>query len=445
MIGDKMEKLKTVAFMTLGCKVNSYETDGLVRLFKEDGFEVVGFSDVSDIYIVNTCTVTNLSSRKSRQMLRRAKRVNPESIVIAVGCYSQKEPEKLIQMDEVDIVVGNNNKMKILDYVKEYDGINKKYIIDISEEKYIEDIMINETLDKTRAFIRIQDGCNQFCSYCIIPYVRGRIRSKKLMDVIDEVRDLRDNDYKEIVFTGIHIASYGLDLEENIDLVDVLVEANKIEGIERLRIGSLEPTYLTEENVIRLSKIDKLANHFHLSLQSGSDTVLKRMNRKYLTKEYLKVVQLLREYFVLPAITTDVIVAFPGETDREFIETCEFMDKIKFSQVHVFKYSIREGTKAAIMDNQINGNVASGRSKKLIKITDKLEKEYQRSQINKTHKVLFESFDEKLEICSGLTENYLKVFVNSNIDLTNSYLDVNLETIVNGKIFGEVKRSDNNE
>ncbi len=440
-----MEKLKTVAFMTLGCKVNSYETDGLVRLFKEDGFEVVGFSDVSDIYIVNTCTVTNLSSRKSRQMLRRAKRVNPESIVIAVGCYSQKEPEKLIQMDEVDIVVGNNNKMKILDYVKEYDGINKKYIIDISEEKYIEDIMINETLDKTRAFIRIQDGCNQFCSYCIIPYVRGRIRSKKLMDVIDEVRDLRDNDYKEIVFTGIHIASYGLDLEENIDLVDVLVEANKIEGIERLRIGSLEPTYLTEENVIRLSKIDKLANHFHLSLQSGSDTVLKRMNRKYLTKEYLKVVQLLREYFVLPAITTDVIVAFPGETDREFIETCEFMDKIKFSQVHVFKYSIREGTKAAIMDNQINGNVASGRSKKLIKITDKLEKEYQRSQINKTHKVLFESFDEKLEICSGLTENYLKVFVNSNIDLTNSYLDVNLETIVNGKIFGEVKRSDNNE
>jgi threonylcarbamoyladenosine tRNA methylthiotransferase MtaB len=440
-----MEKLKTVAFMTLGCKVNSYETDGLVKLFKEDGFRVVGFNEVSDIYIVNTCTVTNLSSRKSRQMLRKSKRKNPNSIVVAVGCYSQQEPEKLIQMDEVDIVIGNNNKMQILEYIKEYNGDNKKYIIDISKEKYVEEIMINETLDKTRAFIRIQDGCDQFCSYCIIPYVRGRIRSKKIEDILNEIRDLRDNDYKEIVFTGIHIASYGLDLEDDIGLIDLLEEANKIYGIKRLRLGSMEPTYLSKENIIRFSKIDKLANHFHLSLQSGSDTVLKRMNRKYLTKEYLKVVQLLREHFTFPAITTDIIVAFPGETEEEFNETCEFVKKVKFSQVHVFKYSAREGTKAATMNNQIHGNIGSARSKKLIRIVKDIENEYQMSQINTTHFVLFETFDSDLKICSGLTKNYLNVFVNSEIDLTNEYLEVDLEAIVNGKIFGRIKGEKKNE
>jgi len=431
---------KTVAFMTLGCKVNSYETDGLVKLFKNDGYEIVEFNDIADIYIVNTCTVTNLSSSKSRQMLRRAKRLNPESIVAAIGCYAQKEPDKLLEMDEVDIVLGNNNKMQILEIVKKYNGDNKKVILDIEKEDKVEDIMINETLHKTRAFIRIQDGCNQFCSYCIIPYVRGRIRSKKMEDILKETKDLRDNNYKEIVFTGIHVASYGKDFDdEEVDLINVLEEANKIEGVRRLRLSSIEPTFLTEENIIRLSKIDKLANHFHLSLQSGSDTVLARMNRKYLTKDYIKVVQLLREYFNEPAITTDIIVAFPGETEEEFKETCEFVKTIKFSQVHVFKYSIREGTKAAAMKNQIHGTLGSERSKTLTKLVNDYENIYKSSQINKSHFVLFEAYNEDLKVASGLTENYLKVNVSSDVDLTNEFIKVDLKTIVNGEIFGNIK------
>lgn len=440
-----MKKLETVAFITLGCKVNSYETDGLVKLFKESGFKIVEFNDIADIYIVNTCTVTNLSSKKSRQMLRRAKRNNSDSIVLAVGCYSQKDPDVLEKMEEVDIVLGNNNKMKILDYIKDYqenNGYRKNYVLDISKEKNVESITIDQTHDKTRAFIRIQDGCNQFCSYCIIPYVRGRIRSKTMEDVLDEINVLRENGYKEIVFTGIHVASYGKDLEDNIDLIDLLSKANKIEGIKRLRLSSIEPTYLTEENVKRISKVDKLAKHFHLSLQSGSDTVLKRMNRKYSTKEYSKVVQLLRRYFDNPAITTDIIVAFPGETDEEFIETCEFVKEINFSQIHVFKYSIREGTKAAKMKDQIHGTIASNRSKALIEIGEKLEANYKMSQINTTHEVLFETFDEKLNLCSGLTERYVKIYVKSTEDLTNKYRYVDLELFTNGKLFGSLKGSE---
>jgi len=437
-------KNKTVAFMTLGCKVNSYETDGLVKLFKDSGYAIVDFDAFSDVYVVNTCTVTNLSSKKSRQMLRRAKRRNPEGIVAAIGCYSQKEPETLEEMPAVDVVIGNNNKMKLLKIVEDYTGESTTDIVDIDHEGSVENFNISETNDKTRAFIRIQDGCNQFCTYCIIPYVRGRIRSKKVEDVINEIENLSSNGYKEIVFTGIHVASYGKDLEESVDLIDLLLKANAVEGVKRLRLSSIEPTYLTKENINRLSQVTKLASHFHLSLQSGSDSILKRMNRNYNTDDYLEVVKGLRKHFDSPAITTDIIVAFPQETDEEFKETCDFVKTVKFSQVHVFKYSKREGTRAAEMSGQIHGNVASERSQILRDITDQLEKEYIQGQIGSSHKVLVESFDEELGICSGHTGNYLNVALQSKIDLTNEFINVKIDTIVNGQIFARIERRDSN-
>lgn len=434
------KKNKTVAFMTLGCKVNSYETDGLVKIFRDSGYTIVDFDEFSDVYVVNTCTVTNLSSKKSRQMLRRAKRRNPESIVAAIGCYSQKEPETLEEMPAVDVVIGNNNKMKLLNIVENYTGENMTNVLDIDHEGTVENFSISETNDKTRAFIRIQDGCNQFCSYCIIPYVRGRIRSKKIDDVINEINKLRDNGYKEIVFTGIHVASYGKDLDREVDLIDLLLKANEIKGIERLRLSSIEPTYLTKENIERLSRVKKLANHFHLSLQSGSDSILKRMNRNYNTEDYLTVVSGLREHFDSPAITTDIIVAFPKETEEEFNETCDFVKKVEFSQVHVFKYSKREGTRAAKMDGQIHGNVASKRSQMLRDLTDQLEKEYIQSQMGTRHDVLVESFDQKHNICTGHTGNYLNVSMQSKIDLTNRFINVKIDTVANGQIFASIER-----
>ncbi len=437
-------KNKTVAFMTLGCKVNSYETDGLVKLFRDSGYNVVDFEDFSDVYVVNTCTVTNLSSKKSRQMLRRAKRRNPEGIVAAIGCYSQKEPETLEEMPAVDVVIGNNNKMKLLKIVEEYTGENTTDIVDIDHEGSVENFNISETNDKTRAFIRIQDGCNQFCTYCIIPYVRGRIRSKKVEDVISEIENLSNNGYKEIVFTGIHVASYGKDLETSVDLIDLLLEANKVKGVKRLRLSSIEPTYLTKENIKRLSQVTKLANHFHLSLQSGSDSILKRMNRNYETADYLEVVNGLRNYFDSPAITTDIIVAFPQETDEEFKETCDFVKTVKFSQVHVFKYSKREGTRAAEMSGQIHGNVASERSQILRNLTDQSEKKYIKSQIGTSHEALIETFDEKLGICTGHTENYLNVTLQSKIDLTNELINVKIDTVVNGQIFARIEGRESN-
>lgn len=427
--------------MTLGCKVNSYETDGLLKLFKDAGYTIVEFDDFSDVYIVNTCTVTNLSSKKSRQMLRRAKRKNPESIVAAIGCYSQKEPETLEDMEAVDIVIGNNNKVKLLKMIEAFDGEMTVDVLDIDSEDLVEDFYISETMDKTRAFIRIQDGCNQFCSYCIIPHVRGRIRSRKIDKVIKEMKSLRDNGYKEVVFTGIHVASYGKDFEESIDLIDLLIEANNVEGIERLRLSSIEPTYLNEENMSRLSQVTKLAPHFHLSLQSGSDSILKRMNRNYTTTDYKKVVKGLRETFNEPAITTDIIVAFPGETKEEFNETCEFVKEIEFSQVHVFKYSKREGTPAATMKNQIHGDEASRRSEVLRGITEALEQEYIKDQIGTTHEVLVETYDEHIGICKGHTENYLNVALQSKIDLTNQMINVKIESVVNNQIFGKIERS----
>jgi threonylcarbamoyladenosine tRNA methylthiotransferase MtaB len=348
-------------------------------------------------------------------------------------------------MPAVDVIIGNNNKMKLLEIVENHRGENTTNVLDIDHEGSVENFNISETNDKTRAFIRIQDGCNQFCSYCIIPYVRGRIRSKKVNDVIQEIENLRDHGYKEIVFTGIHVASYGKDLEGSIDLIDLLLKANAVEGIKRLRLSSIEPTYLTKANTKRLSEVTKLADHFHLSLQSGSNSILKRMNRNYTTKDYLEVVQDLRSHFDTPAITTDIIVAFPGETEEEFKETCDFVKKVKFSQVHVFKYSKREGTRAAKMDGQIHGNIASERSQILRDLTDQLEKEYIQSQMGIMHDVLVETYDEKHNFCTGHTGNYLNVAMQSKIDLTNEFINVKIDTVANGQIFARIERRKSND
>lgn len=437
-----MSKLNNrVAFHTVGCKVNQYETDALVEQFKNNDYKIVAFEEVADIYIINTCTVTNLSSRKSRKMLRRAKKANPEAIVVAMGCYPQEAPEKLEEMPAVDIIIGNQNKQAVLQYIKSYTGDTENYVDDIMQYETFENFVIHDTLDKTRAFIKIQDGCDQYCSYCIIPYVRGKVRSKKYETILDEINGLVDNGFKEIVLTGIHVTKYGNDLEDAVDLIDLLEDINKINGLKRIRLSSLEPTFLTIEKVKRLGQIDKLCPHFHLSLQSGSDSVLYRMNRDYTTKDYAAVVANLRKFFNNPAITTDIIVGFPGETDLEFKETCEFVDQIKFSQIHVFKYSKRDKTVASQMDHQIDGNISAERSKILRNKVEKLQEIYDRSFVGTTQKVLFESYDPDQKIAEGLTENYVRVKVYSDRDITSEIYSVKLQeydNIVIGKIIEEV-------
>ncbi len=407
---------KTVAFHTLGCKVNSYETRGMEQLFEEAGFRTLDFSDKADIYIVNTCTVTNLADRKSRQMLHKARKMNKDAIVVAAGCYVQTSqavkdiPEVSLSKDvkglnkaedlkdTVDLIVGNNNKADIVNIVEQFisnkEGTEKrlKYILDIGSENEFEELNIDTMSEKTRASIKIQDGCNNFCSYCIIPYARGRVRSRSLDSILHEVNKLTQNGYKEVVLTGIHLSSYGIGLDNNEDktskLIELIVELSKIEKLERIRLSSLEPRIITDEFVSILSKNSKLCPHFHLSLQSGCDTTLKRMNRKYTTKEYKEKCDLLREHFHNPAITTDVIVGFPGETEEEFESSAQFLKDIDFAQMHVFKYSPRQGTLAEKMPNQVASNVKKERSKELINLGNEMEQKYMSSFIEKEEKVL---------------------------------------------------------
>lgn len=375
----------------------------MTQKFIEAGYEVVDFEQKADIYIINTCTVTNIADRKSRQILRRAKQINNESIIVAVGCYAQTHKEEIEKIDEINLVLGNNEKNNIVKIVKEYfNNVKKKKCEDLKNEKHkiqISDIdNQKEFLDfgtityteKTRAVIKVQDGCNNFCSYCLIPYARGRIRSRNSKNVIGEITKIVANGIQEVVITGIHIASYGRDFENNYKLIDLLEDINKIDGLKRIRLGSLEPKIITEDFVKRLSKLDKICNHFHLSLQSGCTKTLKRMNRKYTAEEFEKSAKLLRRYFENVALTADVIVGFPGETEEEFKETYEFLKKINFTKTHVFKYSPREGTRAAVMPNQIDGNVKETRSRKLIELSNKNEEEYLNKQIGKNVSVLFE-------------------------------------------------------
>ena len=385
-----------VAFYTLGCKVNQYETNGMIQAFLQNGYEIVDFTEKSDIYIINTCTVTSISDKKSRQMIRRTKQLNPDAIVVAVGCYAQVAKDKLEEIKDIDLILGISEKTEIIKYVEEElkERNPKTYISDVMHQKQFVDFGSVNYTDKNRVAIKVQDGCNQFCTYCIIPYARGRIRSRKIENVRKEVEDLAKKGIKEIVITGIHVASYGKDLEENIGLIDLLEEINKINGIERIRLSSLEPTLITQEFLERLSKLEKICDYFHLSLQSGCNATLKRMNRHYATEDFKKATELLRKTYPNVALTTDIIVGFPGETDEEFNITYNFLKEINFYKMHIFKYSPRHGTKAEKMPNQIDGNIKEERSKKLIELSDKNEIQQNKKYINENLNVLIEEFED---------------------------------------------------
>ena len=423
-----------VAFYTLGCKVNQYETNGMIQKFQEKGYEIVDFEDVADIYIINTCTVTNIADRKSRQFLRHAKKNNPNAIVVAVGCYVKVSKDILENIPEISLCLDNDEKINIVEKVEEF--IKEKNIQkNKSDIKYCEFGDVTYT-EKTRAVIKVQDGCDMFCSYCIIPYARGRVRSRKVENVINEITKIANKGIKEVVITGIHVASYGKDFKEKYDLIDLLLEINNIEGIERIRIGSIEPKLFSEQNLKRISKITKLAHHFHLSLQSGCSKTLKRMNRKYTAEEFECIVKNIRKIFEDVILTTDIIVGFPGETEEEFNCTYEFLKKIKFYKTHVFKYSERKGTVASKMPNKILPEEKEKRSNILIQLSDTNEKEYLEKYIGKIVKVLFE--EEKNSFYQGHTDNFFMVKVKSTKDITNEILEVSIKDVDKLELYGNV-------
>ncbi len=424
--------MKKAALHNLGCKVNAYETEAMQHLLEEAGYEIVPFTQKADVYVINTCSVTNMADRKSRQMLHKAKKNNPDSIVVAAGCYVQTSEKEVLNDLSVDIVIGNDRKHDLVRLLEEYslDSVNDT-VDDINDGKHdFEELFIDQTKEHTRAFIKVQDGCNQFCSYCIIPYARGRVRSRRFENVIAEVERLAANGFKEVVLTGIHLSSYGVDFEEATGLLELIQAVNAVKGIERIRLGSLEPKIVTEHFASELSKLDKICPHFHLSLQSGCDATLKRMNRKYTTKEYERGCELLRKYFVHPAITTDVIVGFPGETEEEFEQTKAYLEHIHFYEMHIFKYSKRKGTRAAVMPDQIDEQIKAARSEKLIALGHDMSKEFRKFYIGKNEEVLFE---EKVvigdkEYFVGYTKEYVKVAKKTDENLENQ--------IVSGRISG---------
>lgn len=424
--------MKKAALHNLGCKVNAYETEAMQHLLEEAGYEIVPFTQKADVYVINTCSVTNMADRKSRQMLHKAKKNNPDSIVVAAGCYVQTSEKEVLNDLSVDIVIGNDRKHDLVRLLEEYslDSVNDT-VDDINDGKHdFEELFIDQTKEHTRAFIKVQDGCNQFCSYCIIPYARGRVRSRRFENVIAEVERLAANGFKEVVLTGIHLSSYGVDFEEATGLLELIQAVNAVKGIERIRLGSLEPKIVTEHFASELSKLDKICPHFHLSLQSGCDATLKRMNRKYTTKEYERGCELLRKYFVHPAITTDVIVGFPGETEEEFEQTKAYLEHIHFYEMHIFKYSKRKGTRAAVMSDQIDEQIKAARSEKLIALGHDMSKEFRKFYIGKNEEVLFEEkavIGDK-EYFVGYTKEYVKVAKKTDENLENQ--------IVSGRISG---------
>lgn len=424
--------MKKAALHNLGCKVNAYETEAMQHLLEEAGYEIVPFTQKADVYVINTCSVTNMADRKSRQMLHKAKKNNPDSIVVAAGCYVQTSEKEVLNDLSVDIVIGNDRKHDLVRLLEEYslDSVNDT-VDDINDGKHdFEELFIDQTKEHTRAFIKVQDGCNQFCSYCIIPYARGRVRSRRFENVIAEVERLAANGFKEVVLTGIHLSSYGVDFEEATGLLELIQAVNAVKGIERIRLGSLEPKIVTEHFASELSKLDKICPHFHLSLQSGCDATLKRMNRKYTTKEYERGCELLRKYFVHPAITTDVIVGFPGETEEEFELTKAYLEHIHFYEMHIFKYSKRKGTRAAVMPDQIDEQIKAARSEKLIALGHDMSKEFRKFYIGKNEEVLFEEkavIGDK-EYFVGYTKEYVKVAKKTDENLENQ--------IVSGRISG---------
>lgn len=408
--------MRKAALHNLGCKVNSYETEAMQQLLEAAGYQIVDFEEKADVYIINTCSVTNVADKKSRQMLHRAKAKNPEALVVAAGCYAQAAGEKLLEDTAIDLVIGNNKKAELVQLLEERLAGQEPQdaVIDISAAQEYEALHIERQADHTRAFIKVQDGCNQFCSYCIIPYTRGRVRSRRPEDVEKEVRDLAEKGYQEIVLTGIHLSSYGTDFkEEHQDLLELTKRLHQISGVKRIRFGSLEPRLITEEFARELSAMEKICPHFHLSLQSGCDATLKRMNRHYTCEDYLYRCGILRKYFRDPAITTDVIVGFPGETDEEFAETKKFLETVHFYEMHVFKYSRRAGTRADRMPDQVPEPVKTKRSAELLALEKEMSKAYRASFLGRETEVLLE---EPVEIGGarymvGHTKEYVKAAV----------------------------------
>ncbi len=429
--------MKKAAFYTLGCKVNQYETEAMTELFKDRGYEITDFNSYADVYVINTCTVTGMSDRKSRQIIRRAKKYNPDGFVIAAGCYAQTKPDEVLEIDGVNLVLGTGDREKIVDLYEKYisqKGIN--CVGDIMHSHSFENLNITDYSERTRAYIKIQEGCNQFCSYCKIPYARGPIRSRAFDEVIEETKALAEKGFTEITYVGIHIASYGLDTKSK-RLEDLLVAANNIKQIKRLRLSSIEPMTLDESFINKIKDCDKLCHHFHLSLQSGCDETLKRMNRKYTTDDYYKIVEGLRRFFPDVAITTDIMVGFPGETEEEFEATCHFAEKVSFASAHIFQYSPREGTPAAEYPDQIEPQVKEQRSKIIDAICKKSGQKFMERFLGQTVEVLFEQ-PAKGGYFEGKTNNYQSVLVKSSESLSGEYRSVRLDKIKNGSYIGEI-------
>ena len=426
--------MKKAALHNLGCKVNAYETEAMQEMLEKAGYEIVPFKEGADIYIINTCTVTNIADRKSRQMLHRARKMNPDAIVVAAGCYVQAQAEKQEIDPCIDIVLGNNRKKDLITVLEEYQK-NKaedtclEEVEDISRTREYEPLSLTRPGDHTRAYIKVQDGCNQFCTYCIIPYARGRVRSRTVEDVIREVRSLAENGYREVVLTGIHLSSYGIDFDGERHLLELIRAVHEVDGISRIRLGSLEPGIVTEEFVEAIAALPKMCPHFHLSLQSGCDATLKRMNRRYTSGEYYEKCQILRKYFDHPALTTDVIVGFPGETEEEFRQSMEFVDKVDFYETHIFKYSKREGTKAAVMEGQVSEQVKARRSALMISLGEKKRKAYEESFVGKEVEVLVEepAVIEGRTVQTGHTKEYIKIALEQEEDLRNQIVKVRID------------------
>ncbi|MBT9693755.1 tRNA (N(6)-L-threonylcarbamoyladenosine(37)-C(2))-methylthiotransferase MtaB [Eubacterium ventriosum] len=432
--------MRKAALHNLGCKVNSYETEAMTQLLKKAGYEIVSFQDQADVYIINTCSVTNMADRKSRQMLHKAKKQNPNAVVVATGCYVQTATEKVAQDLSIDLVVGNNRKKDIVEILNEYyaekeagEQVKEEYVIDINHTDEYEDLEISTVTEHTRAHLKIQDGCNNFCSYCIIPYARGRIRSRTMESIKAELERLSASGFKEIVLTGINLSCYD---DNGKKLIDVIEMADNVNGIERIRLGSLDPEVVTEDFVERLGKVKKICPHFHFSLQSGCDKTLKAMNRHYTSDEYYEKCQLIRKYIDNPAFTTDVIVGFPGETEEDYISSREFVKKVKFAELHVFKYSKRDGTVAAKMPNQIDEKIKTLRSEDLIKTGEELTKEFRQAQIGQDTTVLFEEkilLDNK-EYWVGHTVDYIKIAVPEKENLEGQIRKVNVKDFLTNEI-----------
>ena len=419
------------ALHNLGCKVNAYETEAMQQILEEAGYEIVPFSEYADVYVINTCSVTNMADRKSRQMLHRAKKQNPDAIVVGAGCYVQTKEAQALVDESIDIVIGNNKKHELVPLLREYEASHRKMacVADINHEKQAyEELSLSRTAEHTRAFIKVQDGCNQFCTYCIIPFARGRVRSRELPDVLQEIRTLAKSGYREVVLTGIHLSSYGVDNGES--LLHLIEAVHELEGIERIRLGSLEPRIVTDAFAKRLSELPKICPHFHLSLQSGCDTVLSRMNRRYDTAEYEVGCALLRRHFEHPAITTDVIVGFPGETDEECETTERYLERIHFYEMHIFQYSRREGTKAAAMPDQVPEAVKKERSEKLLALGHKMSEEFRRYYLGRQVTALLEEefFHDGKRYYTGYTKEYVKVAVETEKDLSNTFVTGTLKT-----------------